>query len=260
MVDVDAVGERALILARPVIERNRLASASLTNRQRSARAAVARSKANNFSPSRRFTQRIGPAPSSAYWANLAESTSPKSMTKRCRTPSGTNCAIWPEKAKIVPILASASLARDEIPQPRAVEQSERDRPALDQRAHAGCRLAAGPYLDMRLAKPPAERLAQGGKMRRIALVVGEAGEMDPAERREMLEQVPRADLVAPVGRERDPVGEEENVLHPSPRAICGPIRLASGSGSFFHKATCSRYLGSSGLTERGAAPSAVRTA
>src|ERR1044072_7056889 len=93
------------------------------------------------------------------------------------------------------------------------------------------------------------------------LVVGEAGEVDPGQRGKVPEDVPRADLVAAVGRKRDPVGEEEDVAHqPSPRAIGGRSRWASGSGIRFHKATCSRYFGPSGLTERAPAPSAVRTA
>ena len=62
--------------------------------------------------------------------------------------------------------------------------------------------------------------------------------MDRAERRQMPEQVPRADLVAPVGRIGDAVGEEEDLRHqPSPRAISGPSRLASQSGSFCQAAT-----------------------
>ena len=61
-----------------------------------------------------------------------------------------------------------------------------------------------------------------------------------------------------VGRMLAEYGAE--VLKVESRSYPDFIRLATGSGSFFQSATCSRYLGSIGLTERGAAPSAVRTA
>jgi hypothetical protein len=113
---------------------------------------------------------------------------------------------------------------------------------------------------MRLPKRGPERLAKAGEVRGVGFVVGEAGEMDPAEAGEMPQLVERADLVAAVGRIGDSVGEVEQLRpQPSPRAMGGPIRLASGSGSFFQSATCSRYLGSSGLTERWKPP-ALRTA
>ncbi len=120
---------------------------------------------------------------------------------------------------------------DEGAQLRAVEQAEGNRLARDQRERAGGGLAAGPHLDMGFAEPAAERGLERRQVRGVRFVVRKAGEVDPAERREMLEQVPRADLVAPVGRKGDAVGEEEDVLHPRPRAIGGPIRLASQSGS-----------------------------
>src|SRR5436853_2994143 len=114
---------------------------------------------------------------------------------------------------------------------------------------------------MRLAQGAAERLAKAGEMGGVALVVGEAGEMHPAEPGEVPQLVERADLVPPVGRIRDPVGEEEELGHQaSPRAITGPSTLARGSGSFCQSAIFSRYLGSSGLIARGSAPSAVRRA
>ena len=79
--------------------------------------------------------------------------------------------------------------------------------------------------------------------------------------RQMPQQVPGADLVAAIGRIGNAVGEEEHLRHhPSPRAMTGPIRLAAQSGSFCQAAIFSRYLGSSGLISRTAAPSAARTA
>ena len=65
-----------------------------------------------------------------------------------------------------------------------------------------------------------------------------------------------ADLVAAIGRKRRAMGEEQQVHHPRPRAIQGPIALATGSGSRCQLRTISAYLGLSGLTSR-AAPSPV---
>src|SRR3546814_17111595 len=114
---------------------------------------------------------------------------------------------------------------------------------------------------MRLAEASAHRLPQGREMRRIPLVIGETGEVHAREPPQMLQHVPGADLVAPVRRIGNAMGEEENLVHqPRPRAMGGPKRLASQSGSFFQAATCRRYLGSSGLISRGGATSAVRVA
>ncbi len=102
---------------------------------------------------------------------------------------------------------------------------------------------------------------QRTQRRAVLPVVGERAEMDGAERGQVSQQVEGADLVAAIGRERHAVGEKQQFAHqPSPRAIGGPRRLASHSGSRCHAATWSRYLGLSGLISRGGTPSAVRTA
>ncbi len=120
----------------------------------------------------------------------------------------------------------------------AVEQAEQDRPSGEQRPRARHRLAGPADLHPRLAEPPLQRLAQGWKMRGIRFVIGEAGEMDPSQRREVPQQMPGADLVAPVRRVGNAVGEEEDVAHqPRPRAIGGPRTLASHSGSRFQVST-----------------------
>jgi hypothetical protein len=45
--------------------------------------------------------------------------------------------------------------------------------------------------------------------------------------------------------------------HPSPRAIHGPIRLATGSGSFFHISIRREWVALVGSASRGALPGAV---
>ena len=121
-----------------------------------------------------------------------------------------------------------------------------------------CRVRAD--LDMGLAEPPPSAAQQRRKMRGVGLVVGEAGEMDARERRQCLSRCQRADLVAPIGRERDAMGEEEDVPSAQPprdqRARAGWRATAAAAA---RRRPCSRYLGSSGLTSRGCAPSAVRT-
>jgi hypothetical protein len=49
--------------------------------------------------------------------------------------------------------------------------------------------------------------------------------------------VVRADLVAAIGRKGDAMGQEQDFAHDqaSPRAMNGPTRLATGSGSFCHR-------------------------
>lgn len=69
------------------------------------------------------------------------------------------------------------------------------------------------------------------------------------------------DLVTAIRRPRNAVRKEQDFLHqPRPLAIHGPSRLAMPSGSRCHTAICALYLGLLGLTSRGSAPSAVRTA
>ena len=75
--------------------------------------------------------------------------------------AGTNCAIWPEKAKIVPIGRSASM-RSTKPRIAALSNRRRARPArrassAPSRRPRPCR---APDLDMRLAERAAHRLAQ----------------------------------------------------------------------------------------------------
>src|SRR5436190_10651849 len=98
-------------------------------------------------------------------------------------------------------------------------------------------------------------------MRRVGLVVREAGQVNLCVTAEMLQHVPGPDLVAAVRRVGNTMGEEQELgLHPSPRAMSGPSRFAAQSGNFCQAAIFSRYFGSSGLIARGASPSAMRTA
>ena len=93
----------------------------------------------------------------------------------------------------------------------------------------------------------------------VAIIIGEAADMDGGDLRQALKQVARADLVAPIGRKGDAMAEEENIArHPRPRAICGPMSVARLSGSFFQYSTLRRYWGESGLTSRVSLPGAVR--
>ncbi len=74
-------------------------------------------------------------------------------------------------------------------------------------------------------------------MGKIRLAFGKAPDMHRRQLRQRLQHMVRTDLVATVGRERQAMGEEEDItLHPSPRAIIGPRRLAIGNGSRFHSA------------------------
>ena len=92
-------------------------------------------------------------------------------------------------------------------------------------------------------------------------VVGKGEEMNPRQPGQVPQQIPRADLVATIGRPGQPVREEKDIPHqPSPRAIQGPTILATASGKRCQTAILALYLGLSGLTARGSAPSAVRTA
>ena len=82
----------------------------------------------------------------------------------------------------------------------------------------------------------AAQTRQFGLSRAVGPGFGEAADMHGRQIGERLQHVMRADLVAPVGRERQPVGEDQDFAHPSPRAISGPSRLATASGSRFHSA------------------------
>jgi hypothetical protein len=131
--------------------------------------------------------------------------------------------------------------RHEGAQAGRVEQGQRDRLAGGERGKAGGGASPAADLDMRPAERVAQRRAQRRQMRGVVLVVGEAGEMDAREPRQVPQHVPRADLVAAIRRKGDTVGEEQDVTHqPSPRASVGPSALASHSGSRRHSAIRNR--------------------
>ena len=99
------------------------------------------------------------------------------------------------------------------------------------------------------------------EMHLVRGIVDETAEVHAMRAREVTEDVPRADLVALVGRIGDAVREEQQILHavqPSPRTIGGPSRLATGSGRRFQAAMNSRYFGLSGLWSGIVAPGARR--
>ena len=78
-------------------------------------------------------------------------------------------------------------------------------------------------------------------MGQIPVLIGERDDVDAAASRQMLQQIEAPDLVAAIGRKRDPVDDEQDLAHqPRPDAISGPARLAIQSGSFRHSATCIR--------------------
>ena len=77
--------------------------------------------------------------------------------------------------------------------------------------------------------------------------------------RQIVQDVPVADLLALDQRIRQALHEEQKIRHraqPSPRTIEGPIALAIGSGNRFQAAMNSRYFGLSGLWSGIAAPGA----
>ena len=85
---------------------------------------------------------------------------------------------------------------------------------------------------------------------RLASASGIFGQVHAVVPGQMLEQVVRADLVALVGRVRDPVDQQEQVFHacqPRLRTMYGPMKFATGSGSFFHILMNNWYFGFSGL-------------
>jgi hypothetical protein len=196
-----------------------------------------------LSASRAWTQRIGRA---GIIAELGRIHVDEVHDEALGAASGTNCAIWPERRRRSDLAGGVPLTKRAG---GAVEQVSESAWRASALGGGGERFWCGALRHaLAEARPIApERRQVGG----IGLVVREAGEMDAAERAEMLQDVPRADLVAAIGRVRDAVGEEEDVAHqPSPRAIGGPSRFASGSGSFFQSATWSRYLGLKGLVSR----------
>jgi hypothetical protein len=75
----------------------------------------------------------------------------------------------------------------------------------------------------------------------VGQVVDEAGEVHARTTDQMTQKVPRADLVALVGRVRQAMCQEEDVgpAHPRPRETIGPSVFATGSGSRFQAATAS---------------------
>ena len=94
----------------------------------------------------------------------------------------------------------------------------------------------------------------GKELVAIARAIVERADMHGAERGERAQHVVGADLVPPIGRERHAMRQEQGFArHASPLAMTGPIALATGSGSFFHRSLV-------GSTSRGAAPGALHRA
>ena len=79
-------------------------------------------------------------------------------------------------------------------------------------------------------------LRQIGGQAHIAIIVGKAADMHRRDLRQALQHMAGANLVAAIGRKGNAMAQEQNVAaHPRPRAISGPIRLATGSGNFLHR-------------------------
>ena len=154
--------------------------------------------------------------------------------------------------------AGCQLGIDPALQAAIVEIAQRQRFAMAQPERRFQVLDAGVEWDA--AKICAMR-PQLCEMHLVRGVIDETAEMHAMRAREVTEDVPRADLVALVGREWDPVCEVEKILHnaqPSPRTIGGPSRFATGNGRRFQAAMNSRYFGLSGLWSGIVAPGARR--
>ena len=114
-----------------------------------------------------------------------------------------------------------------------IERAETDRTALPQRFEPGERERLAPP-DKRMR---ARQFGQCGLLRHVRRALAKGADMDRPPPGQSLEQVVRADLVAAIGRKGHAVPEEQCLAHqPSPREIQGPSRLATCSGSRFHKA------------------------
>src|SRR5690606_22257633 len=90
--------------------------------------------------------------------------------------------------------------------------------------------------------------------------LGEAAHVNWASRCQRFQYVVRTDLVAAVRWKWHPVGQEQDAAHPRPRAIIGPSRLASDSGSLRHTAILAACRSLWGSASRGGAPGAVQLA
>ena len=191
--------------------------------------------------------------------------SPKSITKRWRASAGTNCAIWPEKAKIVPIRRVGEQARARRRAARGLSNrvSETGR-ALDQRPRPGRRLAAsaGPRHAPRRAARPAPRAAPA-RWAASASSSAKQARWTRASVRQMLAARATSGSCRP-GRADNGIRwarKRMSAISRAPARSAGRARLASQSGSCFHSGDPAAGIwGSSGLTSRGAAPSAVRVA
>ena len=102
---------------------------------------------------------------------------------------------------------------------------------------------------------------QFGPLGQVRRIVSKGRDVDRGQADQVPSDMVRADLVAAIGRERHPVREEQDLAHqPSPRAICGPIRLAIGNGRRFHSAIRAACLALVGSASRASAPGAVHCA
>lgn len=95
----------------------------------------------------------------------------------------------------------------------------------------------------------------------ISLIVGERRDMHRRELRQRLEHMPATDAVAAIRRPGRAVHQKQDFGHyPNPRAISGPIRFATHSGSLFQRSTWRRYFALVGLVSRAVSPGASQRA
>ena len=96
-----------------------------------------------------------------------------------------------------------------------------------------------------------ERLGEISGHSLFAVLLGKGAEMDAPVAHQVAQDMVAADLVAAIGRKRGAMCQEQQVSHPSPRAMTGPASIATRTGRRFHTAIIIAYLGLSGLIARG---------
>ena len=92
----------------------------------------------------------------------------------------------------------------------------------------------------------------------VVQLIDERRDVDGRTLRHPAQHMVRPDFVTAIGRPGHAVRDVEDA-HPSPLAIHGPIRLATGSGSFCQVSTIMQYFGLLGFTSRPC-PSALQLA
>ncbi len=82
-------------------------------------------------------------------------------------------------------------------------------------------------------------LRNGGQfrlVRQIGIIIGKARDVDRCERGDVAQHMAGPDLVTTIRRKWNAMGKEQNLAHARPRAMNGPMRLATASGNFCHAA------------------------